>query len=573
MNDEVNLLVESAGVPIRPLLAYKEPMYRNSATLEDVFRLALPRGTDIVFGAEWLGRPVSWACSLRPSPPAFPKLAGNELALVDMEDLRQLDPRVRLDRVIASLRQARVSAVAVLGEVPPAAIEAAKLHEMPLFVLAATDSLMQVERAVIRLIVDREGYVAARTGDLQRELTQIELDGGGLGAIAARLYQFAQQPVIFLRDDGQISAHHGLNDLSERVRDRILNNLPNITALRSWAASQRSKELNESVGTLKLSDERLTYDQAVIAPIIAGDRVQGYCLVLRTSGQGGAAISTVEGMSVLQGAGAAALEWSRQHAVGAVQEQMRAAFLDELLATEIADEQAWIQRGKSLGYDLAVPYAALIIEAEHVADWPSPLHALLAEQRESIPISRRTEGTLIFWPTGNPKSARHLKTLAANFANELLGSSPKASVIIGIGRPATRPAEWLRSLQQAQESWHMGKSWQASPVTYFGDLGLYQLLTALGGNVEAARFFRKTVRPLIEHDENRNAELVETLEAFFACHGNLSQTATRLHIHRNTLTYRLERISTITRLDLDDPDARFSLQLALKLRPVLKNRH
>ena len=63
---------------------------------------------------------------------------------------------------------------------------------------------------------------------------------------------------------------------------------------------------------------------------------------------------------------------------------------------------------------------------------------------------------------------------------------------------------------------------------------------------------------------------METLEAFFTCHGNLSQTANRLHIHRNTLTYRLERISAITQLDLDDPDARFSLQLALKLRPVMK---
>jgi purine catabolism regulator len=49
----------------------------------------------------------------------------------------------------------------------------------------------------------------------------------------------------------------------------------------------------------------------------------------------------------------------------------------------------------------------------------------------------------------------------------------------------------------------------------------------------------------------------------------LSQSAARLHIHRNTLTYRLEQIAAITQLDIDDPDARFSLQLALKLRPVL----
>src|SRR5690606_2576940 len=100
-----------------------------------------------------------------------------------------------------------------------------------------------------------------------------------------------------------------------------------------------------------------------------------------------------------------------------------------------------------------------------------------------------------------------------------------------------------------------------------GDLGLYQLLTALSTNPEAQRFFRKTLGRLISHDDHKNAELVDTLEAFFACHGNLSQTATRLHIHRNTLTYRLERISALTQLDLDDPDARFSLQLALKLRP------
>jgi purine catabolism regulator len=64
--------------------------------------------------------------------------------------------------------------------------------------------------------------------------------------------------------------------------------------------------------------------------------------------------------------------------------------------------------------------------------------------------------------------------------------------------------------------------------------------------------------------------LVQTLEAFFECHGNASQTASRLHIHRNTLTYRLEQIASITQLDLDDPDARFSLQFALKLRPVIK---
>ena len=121
-------------------------MYKSTTTIDDVFRLALPAQTQLLVGAELLNRPVSWACSLRPSPPAFPKLDGNELALIDLEDLRRLDPKMRLDRVIRSLQQARVSAVAILGEsagvlAETGAVAAARDHQLVLFQLPATSSL------------------------------------------------------------------------------------------------------------------------------------------------------------------------------------------------------------------------------------------------------------------------------------------------------------------------------------------------------------------------------------------------------------------------------------------------
>lgn len=544
-------------------------MLRDSATLEDVYHLALPQETRILVGAEYLRRPVSWACSLRPSAPAFPNLAGNELALVDMDDLRQLDSRMRLDRVVQSLRQARVSAIAVRGPVVDNTVAVAEQEEMPLFQLPDSVSLLEIERTIIRLIVDREGYIAARAADLQRELTQIELDGGGLTTVAHRLYTFAQQPVLFLRDDGQLSAHAGLDELPEHQHQRVLAGVPNPTSLRTWAASQKPSTLNRAVGLIKMAGDPV-YQQAVVSAIIAGERLQGYFLLLRTVEQSGAEPTTVETMVARQGAGAAALEWSRQNAVGEARDRMQAAFVDDLLANEIADEQAWVQRGESLGYDLSLPHTAWLVDVQEAADWHGVLTQFVASRKEAIPISRRSEGVLLFWPGENQKSGRTFKNDANELVEQLLAVAPKAQIIIGIGRPAVSPSEWLRSLQQARESWHMGKSWQASPVTYFGDLGLYQLLTALSSNPEASRFFRKTVRPLVEHDDNRNAELADTLDAFFYCHGNLSQTAVRLHIHRNTLTYRLERIAAITRLDLNDPDARFSLQLALKLRPVLR---
>jgi purine catabolism regulator len=249
---------------------------------------------------------------------------------------------------------------------------------------------------------------------------------------------------------------------------------------------------------------------------------------------------------------------------------MRAAFVDELLAAEIADEQAWIQRGASLGFNLHLPHAAWIVEARGIPDWPVPLARFIDERNAHVPMSRREEGMLLFWPTSDPKSARDHKNLATELIARLLAAYPRARIQVGIGRPAKGPGAWFQTLQQARESWRLGKEFKGAQLTYFGDLGLYQLLTALGQNPEAARFYRKTLAKLIQYDTEKNAELVSTLEGFFACHGNLSQTAARLHIHRNTLTYRLEQIANITQLDLDDPDARFSLQLALKLRPVLR---
>jgi purine catabolism regulator len=555
-------------------------MYKSTATIEDVFRLALPTETTLLVGDEYLNRPVSWACSLRPSPPAFPKLDGNELALVDMNDLRRLDPQARLDRVVRSLQGARVAAIAVQGFFDPSAIEAARAGHVALFQLPDSIPLIQVERAVIRLIVDRAGYIAQRSSELQRELNQMALDSAGLEKIAAHIHSFAQQPVIMLREDGSVATAAGLEEHAESVRQSILSSLPNMMTLRSWVVTQPQGKINQTVGLLPLmaapgaNKESLPYREVVvvpiIAPIIANESTHGYCLLLRSASSPLHEISAVEEIAAIQGAGAAALEWAKLNAIGVAEDRMRATFLDELLASKIADEQAWIQRGASLAYDLTRPHVAWIVEAKNVPSWPAQFVRFIEGLDINAPYSRREEGYLLFWPIDNPKSGRELKTIANDFVDQLLAKVPKAQIVIGIGRPAVGPSKWVQSLQQARESWRLGKEWKGAPITYFGDLGLYQLLTTLGSNAEAQRFYRKTLGRLITHDDNKHAELVETLEAFFASHGNLSQTANRLHIHRNTLTYRLERIAVITQLDLDDPDARFSLQLALKLRPVIK---
>jgi DNA-binding PucR family transcriptional regulator len=78
-----------------------------------------------------------------------------------------------------------------------------------------------------------------------------------------------------------------------------------------------------------------------------------------------------------------------------------------------------------------------------------------------------------------------------------------------------------------------------------------------------------TIGPLLQDEERNRADLLQTLEAFFQCHGNHTQTAEQLSVHRNTLFYRMNRIQEITRLDLNRPDVRLAVHLALKIHRLL----
>ena len=71
-------------------------------------------------------------------------------------------------------------------------------------------------------------------------------------------------------------------------------------------------------------------------------------------------------------------------------------------------------------------------------------------------------------------------------------------------------------------------------------------------------------------DASRRSEFVRTLDAFLRAGGNHMRAARDLNVHRNTLIYRLERIQELLGgSNLEDPETRLNLQLALKIRAAL----
>jgi DNA-binding PucR family transcriptional regulator len=86
---------------------------------------------------------------------------------------------------------------------------------------------------------------------------------------------------------------------------------------------------------------------------------------------------------------------------------------------------------------------------------------------------------------------------------------------------------------------------------------------------ELQRFYAETVEPLVAYDEQYETDLVQTLEGFLECDGNVANTAQRLFTHRHTIRYRLERVRDLSGLDVGSTDGREKLGLGLKAMRVL----
>src|SRR5581483_7858162 len=142
-------------------------------------------------------------------------------------------------------------------------------------------------------------------------------------------------------------------------------------------------------------------------------------------------------------------------------------------------------------------------------------------------------------------------------------------VSVGIGRPHAGVGGLNASYHEAAEALLIGQALLGGGcATYFGDLGIRRLLFPLRDSPELREFYDEFLGALDGYDERHGTELIRTLEGFFAHHGNHVRAAEALHLHRNTLLYRLARIQAISGLDLDDAEVRLAAQVALRLRPL-----
>jgi carbohydrate diacid regulator len=283
------------------------------------------------------------------------------------------------------------------------------------------------------------------------------------------------------------------------------------------------------------------------------------------------------------------------------QDDIRGKLVRDLLAGNFADEAQVIREAQVLGMDLARPRAVIVIDAtKYILDGPS-----ISERGEETSIRRRArdvirhvvqffhlpsaaictylgDGELAILKASSSRDlapwssdGRDTGAPAASWTNlpaqkragqallSWLEQQTRSEVAIGIGRHHAGLAGLARSSQDAQAALSLGRRLALRGRVYcLDDLGA----AAFVGISDQRTKLELAVRLLGPLDQE--PDLLATLQTFFDHNCCPSRTASTLAIHRNTLSYRLEKVTSLTGLDPRHFDDAIQMRLALLLRTV-----
>jgi len=540
----------------------------QSITVEDVRKQALPLGTRVVAGDGLLSRTVTWATVFYPETRTAAKtLQRGEMVLVPAPESE--NSRVTNDvDIVRWASDMQGSAVVLTENASPTLIAEANASGIPVMILPSGSRIRMVEKSIVSLLVDRKGQLERRGTQIYRQLTQISSRNEGMSELINAMARLTNKAIV-VQDKR-------LRILESAVQPQFIGNWDDVeTFLKNvynlpvdMQDRQRVADIDNPVVLQSLPTPGMA---RFVSPVITKNIGRGYLSIIGRDTE----LDDIDLLVAEHGAAACALEMAKAKAISDTEKRLRGTFLDRLLIGDVSQQEA-IRQGERFDHDMTQTHLAIVLswvgeKAPSNRRLETLVNGAVASQHAKALIwQRERENELLVFHATDPKDPVDTSMkLAKACALEVQRQYPSARVAIGLGQAAKDISAWRNSYRDAVQALELATRLQSDTPLYIGDLGVYQLILSLSDREKLMSFCERILGTLEDYDHRQNADLIKTLEAFFACHGNLSQTAEMLIVHRNTLLYRMNRINEIAQIDLNRPEIRLALHLALTIRRLL----
>jgi purine catabolism regulator len=421
--------------------------------------------------------------------------------------------------------------------------------------------------------------------DIHRRFTELVLDGKGVKEICATLAELLESAVVIEDASFHLLAHAGGAGDPHRKETIQRQGTPQ-RVLFDPQVQRMLREVEATRGPVKvpafphvgMSRERL------IAPILAANQVLGYISVLDHPPHN----EELAFMAIEQAALVLALAVAKERELSEVEGRVRGEFLEDLLHGTYGEEAAAQRRARHLGYPLHGHHIVMLVDIDDFRGFIGSRQvsedAIQALKREFLRrvtgvvrssygralVQGRSDSVAALLPVGTEPGDYQARghALGLQIRENISDWKPGFTVSVGFSGPAEAPsglAAAQREVISVMDSLARFKRW--GQVVAVPELGLTGLLAAVTDE-RLVDYTRRHLGPLVEHDAARKGSLVPTLRAYLET-GEQQEAAKRLRVHPNTLRYRLDRIREISGVDLEDPETRLNMAVALRVQALL----
>lgn len=485
---------------------------------------------------------VSWAVSIRAASPHLPPVRGDELVIMPPRVLAEIRAGEALVPADLARSLARQGIAAVLTD-----RETGEDLSMLLPVLTyPVDLLHEAELTLNRLITRQRSELYRLGNELSRRLSQSALDPRGVEALLGSAADVAERSLVLQDGEGNVVAWGGESVIRPAAPESL-------ALARSGIGPRLVAEPGEP-----------GYERLVTT--LAADGRTGYLSMLGQVDK----LTERDRLVLQQTAGTCAVLMNQARSGGV--DRGRERLVGDLLLGRLASEAAAISRAQSLGIDPTAPVVVGMLTG------PDGLEPSVGERQ----LVRRELGRWLN-DNGSPLAGGYgfiLQGVAPDEVAERLrrldhssNSEKQAGPYIALSRQlddVLQAPDGLRQVRYALALRRQG-ALRANVISTASvdDLGLYSLLYPLWGSEAVERFRADLLSSLDRYDQqHKQSDLIGTLDVYLSLGGALAEASERLGIHRNTLSYRLQRIEDLTGRDLSQPQQRLLLRVALLARSL-----
>jgi len=518
------------------------------------------RAATLVAGAQGLERDVRWAHVIDMPDPA-PWVRPGQLLLTTGFAWPKDDRDERAQ--IASLADAGLAGMALavpryLQHFSSAARHEADRLALPLLEIPFEIPFAEITEELHRAILAEQYQVIERAEEIHRELTLAAARGSNLRELARTLGALIWRSVTFEDPNGKLLAYYASGGDDDAVRRETLAQARSpLSMMEAMEARGLMSQIRASTGPLRIEaiPEIGLSSPRVVCPIRIGSELVGLVWII----EGESSLSELDNRAAEQAALVAAVHIAHQRELANMEARLGYASFLSLLEGGEDDAQA-VERARLVGFD---PHGKHRVGVALIPE-PLPLSREAFLRRELV--AEQLRGRLA--ATGmTPQLTAQLNRVAfllpeGGEPQDVIGDLSDSGVAVVVGRAYAGTQGVRRSYREA-----------LSLLNYQGDARVRTFEEALVPRVlmgdQAARsaFVEDLFGPL--KTQRGGTALTKALITLAASGFNFKETAQTLDIHPNTLRYRLARAVEATHIDLENPETRFRLQLAVRVLEFL----